>query len=109
MRLARWALCSTSYLSTLSGMDPRISSPHSLSLLDMVNHHVILLNWDTKKREIDGYLARLWYVGLTRSRGSITIVLPPEGTKFVSAISLSVILSEAKKAGIEVINHVKQA
>jgi superfamily I DNA/RNA helicase len=72
-------------------------------------NHVILLNWDTKKREIDGYLARLWYVGLTRSRGSITIVTPPENTKFVSAIPLSVILSEAKKAGIEVINHAKQA
>jgi len=72
-------------------------------------NHVILLNWDTKKREIDGYLARLWYVGLTRSRGSITIVMPPEGTKFVSAIPLSVITTEAKKAGIEVINHAKQA
>jgi len=72
-------------------------------------NHVILLNWDTKKREIDGYLARLWYVGLTRSRGSITIVPPPEGTKFVSAIPLSVITTEAKKAGIEVINHAKQA
>ena len=72
-------------------------------------NHVILLNWDTKKREIDGYLARLWYVGLTRSRGSITIVLPPEGTKFVSAIPLSIITTEAKKAGIEVINHAKQA
>jgi hypothetical protein len=71
-------------------------------------NHVILLNWDTKKREIDGYLARLWYVGLTRSRGSITIVMPPENTKFVSAIPLSVILNEAKKAGIEVINHAKQ-
>jgi superfamily I DNA/RNA helicase len=71
-------------------------------------NHVILLNWDTKKREIDGYLARLWYVGLTRSRGSITIVPPPEGTKFVSAIPLSVITTEAKKAGIEVINHAKQ-
>jgi len=72
-------------------------------------NHVILLNWDTKKREIDGYLARLWYVGLTRSRGSITIVTPPENTKFVSAIPLSVITTEAKKAGIEVINHAKQA
>jgi len=71
-------------------------------------NHVVLLNWDTKKREIDGYLARLWYVGLTRSRGSITIVTPPENTKFVSAIPLSVILSEAKKAGIEVVNHAKQ-
>jgi len=71
-------------------------------------NHVILLNWDTKKREIDGYLARLWYVGLTRSRGSITIVTPPENTKFVSAIPLSVITTEAKKAGIEVINHAKQ-
>ncbi len=47
-------------------------------------NHVILLNWDTKKREIDGYLARLWYVGLTRSRGSITIVTPPEGTRIVA-------------------------
>jgi len=72
-------------------------------------NHVILLNWDTKKREIDGYLARLWYVALTRSKGSITIVTPPDGTKFVSAIPLSVITTEARKAGIEVINHVRQA
>jgi len=71
-------------------------------------NHVIILDWDTKKREIDKYLARLWYVALTRSRGSITIVPPPEGTKFVSAIPLSVILNEAKKAGIEVVNHAKQ-
>jgi superfamily I DNA/RNA helicase len=92
------------------------SNPNAYLYVDTIHtakgleaNHVVLLNWDTKKREVDGYLARLWYVGLTRSRGSITIVLPPENTKFVSAIPLSVILSEAKKAGIEVVNHAKQA
>jgi superfamily I DNA/RNA helicase len=72
-------------------------------------NHVILLNWDIKKREPDGYLARLWYVGLTRSRGSITIVPPPEDSKFVDAIPLSVIITEAQRAGIEVVNHAGQA
>jgi superfamily I DNA/RNA helicase len=71
--------------------------------------HVILLNWDIKKREIDAYLARLWYVALTRSRGSVTIVPPPEDSKFVDAMPLSVIITEAQKAGIEVINHAGQA
>jgi superfamily I DNA/RNA helicase len=71
--------------------------------------HVILLNWDIKRREIDAYLARLWYVGLTRSRGSITFVPPPEDSKFVDAIPLSVIIAEAQGAGIEVINHAGQA
>jgi len=71
--------------------------------------HVILLNWDIKKREIDAYLARLWYVGLTRSRGSITIVPPPEDSKFADAIPLSVIIAEAQGAGVEVINHAGQA
>jgi ATP-dependent exoDNAse (exonuclease V) beta subunit len=71
--------------------------------------HVILLNWDIKKREIDAYLARLWYVGLTRSRGSITIVPPPEDSKFVDAMPLSVIITEAQGAGVEVINHAGQA
>ena len=71
--------------------------------------HVILLNWDIKKREIDAYLARLWYVGLTRSRGSITIVPPPEDSKFADAMPLSVIITEAQRAGVEVVNHAGQA
>jgi len=71
-------------------------------------NHVILLNWDIKKREVDGYLARLWYVALTRSRGSVTIVPPPEDSKFVDAMPLSVMITEAQRAGIEVVNHVKQ-
>jgi ATP-dependent exoDNAse (exonuclease V) beta subunit len=71
-------------------------------------NHVILLNWDIKKRQVDEYLARLWYVGLTRSRGSITIVPPPEDSTFVDAIPLSVIIEEARKAGVGVVNHVKQ-
>jgi|GEM_PF-2881402 len=70
--------------------------------------HVILLNWDIRKRQVDGYAARLWYVGLTRSRGSITIVVPGDNTKFVSAMPLSVIVSEARKVGIEVPGWLKK-
>jgi superfamily I DNA/RNA helicase len=69
-------------------------------------NHVIILDWDVKKREVDGYLARLWYVALTRSRGSVTIV-PPPGSGFVTAMPLSILVEEARRAGVEVVGYGK--
>jgi len=69
-------------------------------------NHVIILDWDVKRREVDGYLARLWYVALTRSRGSVTIV-PPPGSGFVTAIPISVLAEEARRAGVEVVGYGK--
>jgi superfamily I DNA/RNA helicase len=69
-------------------------------------NHVIILDWDVKRREVDGYMARLWYVALTRSRGSVTIV-PPPGSGFVTAMPISVLAEEARRAGVEVVGYGK--
>jgi hypothetical protein len=69
-------------------------------------NHVIILDWDVKRREVDGYLARLWYVALTRSRGSVTVV-PPPGSGFVTAMPISVLAEEARRAGVEVVGYGK--
>jgi len=69
-------------------------------------NHVIILDWDVKRREVDGYIARLWYVGLTRSRGSITVV-PPPGSGFVTAMPISILVEEARRAGVEVVGYGK--
>jgi superfamily I DNA/RNA helicase len=69
-------------------------------------NHVIILDWDVKRREVDGYMARLWYVALTRSRGSVTVV-PPPGSGFVTAMPISVLAEEARRAGVEVVGYGK--
>jgi hypothetical protein len=68
--------------------------------------HVVILNWDVKRREINEYLAMLWYVALTRSKGSITIVPPPLGSEFRTSIPMAVLIEEAEKAGVKVVNNV---